>query len=161
MAKYTPEFKENVRQSYVGSNKSLAAVAAEFGVSTRTVELWAAAGKWDAIRRGQNIVQFSPSERKPRAISRSSYDINEPEIIDGLICGLNGLLLAMMGKPEDNRIIDIRTIGTTATAMVKLLEHRRKIHPPSILDLAGMAIDLGYTPQSFMQALNELWQQQA
>lgn len=174
MTKYTPEFKEQVKQAYLSSTDSLVVIAAQFGVGERTVEGWSKDGGWDALKKAQKVVPIG----QPRASSKPSSstridepvrvrprrqrgDIDELEIVENAIVNLDLLIAGMGGMSDDGRPVDTRGIGTTAGALVKLLEYRRKIQPPTAAELAEQMITLGIPPHEFVAELKRQWQVRA
>lgn len=168
MAKYTPEFREQVKQAYIGSRDSLATIAARFGVGQRTVEGWASDGGWDGLRKAQKVVAIAPrkqasptpgDEPAPRP-RRKRGEIDELEIVENAIVNLD-LMLNSMGSMSENGMLDTRGIGGTAGALVKLLEYRRRIQPPTAAELAELVISLDISPAEFVAELKQKWLQRA
>ena len=132
-------------------------VAKRVGKSTRTIERWGAAGEWakqpiqeelaDSI---SNVVEIG--DRRP---VRKRKRLDEQEIIEEAIESLSSLL------KKDHVSINSPGVGSAASALVRLLEYRRKICPPTVVDLAEAAIALGVTPQEFMAELERQWQLRA
>jgi hypothetical protein len=146
------------------------AIALHFNMSTRTIERWAAQDGWGARKQAQKVVAIGSSRKqtsptpgdepvspKPR---RQRGAIDEMEIIESAIVSLDALLSSMGGLSGDDRI-DTRGIGGTASALVKLLEYRRKIQPPTAAELADLVIELGISPTEFVAELKQKWLQRA
>lgn len=155
---------------------SIASIADGLGVSRRTIERWADEGAWREQRTADKVVSFSkPLQAEPESTHdrprrsrpyRERKQIDEVEIIEEAIDSLSFLLTGMSAGPDEDdngriRPIDTRGIGSVAGALVKLLEYRRKINPPTVAALAEMAIELGMTPAEFMEALRDAWRLRA
>lgn len=146
-----------------------AAIAAAIGVSVRTVERWGAAGGWakqspdaepEKAQVHTNVVEMATAEfrsgsDRPRRNRRDST-LDEIAIVEDAIWSLSGLLCGGEGIS-----VNSPGVGSTASALVRLLEYRRKIAPPTAADLAEQAIALGYSPQEFAAELRRQWQQPA
>lgn len=145
--------RAEAKRLYLEEGRTQREIAEIFGVSTRTIERWADKDGW-----GQRIKKVIPIkstrspdyEPGPRSVRGK---IDENKIVDGAIVSLDYLL----SRPD----LDTRGVGGIATALVKLLEYRRKIQPPTAAELANQAIELGYSPEQFLSALREQWRLQA
>lgn len=154
------------------AGQTIAAIAAQLSVSRRTIERWADDGVWRE-KRG-NVVSINqppktqpvnnpnptPTREPARVRRRDRGTIDELEIIENAIVNLD-LLLSGMSSTGEERSIDTRGIGTTAGALVKLLEYRRKIQPPTAAELAEQAIALGMSPAEFARELRQAWEKRA
>lgn len=160
-----------------------AAIAQQLSVSTRTIERWASEDGWGARKKAQSkVVLISEAKPKPQpslqAAPASTHsnppstrprrqrgEIDELEIVEGAIANLS-LLLGDTDRDcmenEYGRVkpIDTRGIGGIAGALVRLLEYRRKIQPPTAADLAEQVIALGISPSEFVAELKQRWQLQ-
>jgi len=56
---------------------------------------------------------------------------------------------------------DERSLGGLAGGLVRLLEYRRKISPPTAALLAEMVLALGISPTEFVRELRDKWQLKA
>jgi len=52
---------------------------------------------------------------------------------------------------------DVRSMGGLAGGLVKLLEYRRKVSPPTAAELAETMFDLGYSPAELVAELKAKW----
>jgi|FLYL01.1.fsa_nt_gi hypothetical protein len=166
---------EAIEQAYLNSSDTLEQVAAQFGVSERAIKGKASEGKWVARRKAQKVVSINdakkprpqlapestPTREPVRVRRRDRGAIDELEIVEGAIVSLDLLLSSMSGMSDDGRPVDTRGIGTTAGALVKLLEYRRKIQPPTAAALAEQAIALGMSPAEFARELRQAWEKRA
>lgn len=163
---------KTIEAAYLNSGHSLEEIAAQFGVSERAIKGKAAEGSWSARRKAQKVVPIGEAKKlqpqpesthdRPRTRQqRERQQIDEVAILESAIVSLDLVLAGMSGGGMDDRPIDTRGIGSVAGALVKLLEYRRKIEPPTVAALAEMAIELGVSPTEFMKALSENWQQRA
>jgi hypothetical protein len=179
---YDEKFIESVKQEYLTTAKSLAALASQFGVGKRTIEGWCSDGHWADQRKAQKVVSIDeakskaqtpkpkpvnapapPPTREPiraRSLKRRG-EIDEFQIVEDAIDSLSGLLTGMTAGGEEGKPIDTRGIGGTAGALVKLLEYRRKIAPPTARDMAEQVLALGIDPKEFARELRERWFQRA
>lgn len=147
------------------AGETIASIAARFGVNRKTIERWATEGNWREQKQAEKVVSINkPRESDEPAIRvrtrRQRGQIDELEIVEGAIVNLDLLLSGMCGASED-RPIDTRGIGSTAGALVKLLEYRRKIQPPTAAELAEQMIALGIPPTELVAELKRQWQLRA
>lgn len=91
---------------------------------------------------------------------RFRSQIDELEVIENAIVSTD-LLFRTMTSPDQKGFIDTKGIGSTASALVRLLEYRRRINPPTVLELAELAIELNVKPEDFVKALREKWRLRA
>lgn len=143
---------------------SVGAIAKEIGAGRRTVERWRNAGDWD------RDADLEPVEVKAVATSivpatlavdmhrdrplkhqRGVRRIDEVLIVEDAIEALSGLL------QRDNISVNSPGVGSTASALVRLLEYRRKLEPPTASELAEVAIAQGISPHEFMEELQKQW----
>lgn len=124
-----------------------AAIATHLGVSTRTVERWAKADGWTGQKKAHKVVPIKAVSSAP------TVPIDEKRIVDNAIRSLDNLLAS-----SDT---DTRGIGGIAGALVKLLEYRRKIEPPTAAEVVEQAIAIGIPPQEFVAELKKQWQLRA
>lgn len=141
-----------------------AAIAQKLGVSTRTVERWASQDGWGARRTAQQakkVISIASKPKHPEGHTsphrRERRTIDELETVEGAICSL--ALLIDFSNDHDHQI-DTRGIGGIASALVRLLEYRRKISPPTAAALADQVIELGISPSEFVGELKQKWQLQ-
>ena len=139
---------EEVKRAYLMSGKSLAAIALEFGVSQRSIERYSAEQDWAKSREQATASKPSP---KPRP-QRSQAELDQMTVIESAIADLSAGI-ADADTP-------IKSKEAAATALIRLLEYREKLQPPTAADLAERAIALGINPDAFLEALREAWSQQ-
>jgi transposase-like protein len=171
MAKYSPEFKEQVKQAYLSSGDSLATIAARFGVGERTIENWSKEGSWDTRRKAQKVIPIGEAKSKsqptaatidpppqreaaPSRSRRQRGDIDEIELIELAVADVSGAMSTAASE-------DLRSLGALAGALVKLLEYRRKIAPPTAAELADQVIALGVSPSDLVRELKTQWAERA
>lgn len=163
MAKYTPEFKEEVKQAYLSGNESLAAIATQFGVGERTVEGWSKEGGWDGLKKASKVVPIGEGKKKEKPsrstsqedtprIRRSPSSLDPVQLVDTALYDVSG----MMGGGDDGR-----EVAALAGALCKLIELKLKLEPPTAAALAERVITLGFTPHEFAAALKEQWRLKA
>lgn len=139
-----------IEQAYLDGSETLEQVARRFGVSERAVKGKASQEGWVARRkalrresRAERIIYF------PATPGPTSRDPDELAILDRAICNLDALL----SKPS----VDGRTVGPIASALVKLLEYRRKLQPPTAADLAEQLLALQISPAELVSELKKRW----
>lgn len=169
-----PKTWEDAEKAYVnGIERSLAAIATRFNLGKRTVEKYASEHDWDAKRRANKVVTISPAQpkrslsfsedapRKPQLSRvRGSSEIDDMEIVDGALASLSAALTSGTLQMSDGEVrysVSGRDLAACASALIKVLEYRRKINPTSVAALAEMAIELGINPTEFMAELSRQW----
>ncbi|HYW18496.1 MAG TPA: hypothetical protein VE956_04135 [Nodularia sp. (in: cyanobacteria)] len=129
-------------------------IATVLGVTRRTIDRWAKDGNWDAHRqnaKNSNVIQLQPKPRtqasKPEYRQRDFGGLDDIEVVESAIADIHGSLPgAELGK------------GSMATALVKLIELKRKLKPETVADLVERAIELDIDPEEFLTELNNAWQ---
>jgi hypothetical protein len=147
-----------------------AKIASHFSVTTRTVERWAQKDGWGALKQAQNVVSISEARkpspspstpRNPPSIRQSTADsIDEIQVVEGAIASLYTMITGINDRGDDIPV-DTRGIGGIAGALVRFLEYRRKIKPPTAAELAEQVIAMGISPAEFVSELKQQWQQRA
>ena len=143
-------------QTLKQQGKTYPQIAAELGVSERTVKRWAKAGGWggDTVtKETAKVVSLADRSAPPR--SRQRGQIDRIEIVEMAIANLSELLRS------DHISVNSPGVGSTASALVRLLEYHHKICPPTVSDLARQAMEMGIRPNEFLDALRNEWQQRA
>lgn len=157
---------EAIRKYWQQTGASSQAIADQFGVSKRSVD--ERLPKWrETEKSAQKVVPIAEAKakaksvntdptpyRNPPSVRRQKSQVDEVEIVENAIVSLDSLLSCC--SPEDTR-----GVGGIAGALVKLLEYRRKIQPPTAAELAEQAIALDLRPDEFMQALRDAWRLRA
>jgi hypothetical protein len=155
---------DQVRSSYIEGHATLKELALKYGVGKSTLMNRASTEKWTTLKKAgvtesennktddtddSDDVEVLRPRIKPklRVITPGSYFERTEEILDDAISILSEAL------PEAR----VRSAEATALALCKLLELRQKLSPPSALDLAEKAIELGISPTEFMRELKEGW----
>lgn len=159
-----PKTWKKAKDAYLGSSDSLAAIAMRYGISKRAVEQRASEEGWAALRQPKKVAAkpaaaAAPSDDAPPVrvtYPRQRGELDEIEIVESAISSLSVMLMGVNDRGEDVPV-DTRGIGGIAGALVRLLEYRRKIKPPTAADLAEQAIALGLSPQEFTRELRERW----
>lgn len=171
--------KELAKAKFI-TGESIQAIADQLDISRRTVERWAAeldeqGRTWRDLRESntttvQKVIPIAEAKakaksiptdptpyRNPPSVRRQKSQVDEFEIVENAIVSLDLLLGSMGGMSDDGRPVDTRGVGGIAGALVKLLEYRRKIQPPSAAELAEQVIALGISPTEFARELREQW----
>jgi transposase-like protein len=152
------------------AGETIASIAARLGVNRRTIERWADDGAWREQKQAQNVVPIGEAKSKqpkpkpvnthptpchePRVRRREQGEIDELEMIE---LALADVSTAMSTASSE----DLRSLGSLAGALCKLLEYRRKIKPPTVVDLAEQVIALGISPSDLVAELKTRWAQRA
>lgn len=129
-------------------------IAAALGVTRRTIDRWADEGNWAAHRENNkqsNVIQLQPKPRtqaiKPEFRRHEVEGLDDIQVVEDAIADIHASLPgAEMGK------------GSMATALVKLIELKRKLKPETIADLVERVIELDIGPEEFLTELNNAWQ---
>ena len=158
-----------IEKAYHSTNDSPAKLALQFGVSKRSIEIKAEKDGWKAKRAARQAAQKSDSDYDPRSgtaprIRQPRTKIDELLIVENAIVSLDSLLYSMCGGNGEegaSKGIDTRGVGGVAGALVRLLEYRRKVEPPTAAELAEIAISLNIRPDEFLTALREAWRLRA
>ncbi|MBN3875221.1 helix-turn-helix domain-containing protein [Nostoc sp. JL23] len=150
-------------------------IAAALGVTRRTIDRWAKDGNWDSHRENnksndnfalpngkanRNVIQLQPKPREKlggtklrEAVARrrdTSEDLDDVRVVESAIANIHDSLPgAELGK------------GSMATALVKLIELKRKLKPETVADLVERAIELDIGPEEFLSELKNAWQRRA
>jgi len=155
--------QDKAKKLHIDKGWTYEAIADHFGVSSRTVHRWAKSGRWADERevKSANVVSVEFGSREgvdtpPATSARSGRRLRQDErsIVEGAI---EDLADAMgVAKSED-----LRALGGLAGALVRLLEYRRRLVPPTAAELAEQAIALGIPPHEFIHVLKDKWSAQA
>ncbi|MEH2148577.1 helix-turn-helix domain-containing protein [Nostoc sp.] len=133
-------------------------IATALGVTRRTIDRWAKDGNWDSHRQNakSNVIQLQPKPHvklggtKLREAARqhnTSEGLDDVRVVEDAIADIHSSLPgAELGK------------GSMATALVKLIELKRKLKPETVADLVERAIELDVGPEEFLAELNNAWQ---
>lgn len=144
------------KRLYLEKGWTQGAIATHFGVTTRTVERWASADTWGEKSKVVSIKAAPKPKSEPPAPRREpvgrSAGIDEMEVIDGAISDLS----AALASTED-----VRSLGGLAGGLVRLLEYRRKVSPPTAAEMAEQLLALGISPSEFVKELRAKWQLKA
>ncbi|MEH1808462.1 hypothetical protein [Nostoc sp.] len=138
-------------------------IAAALGVTRRTIDRWADEGNWAAHRennKSNNVIQLQPKPReklggtKLREATRRRDTTSEP--LDDVVVVEDAIsdIRVSLGGAEPGK-------GSMATALVKLIELKRKLKPETIADLVERAIELDIGPEEFLTELKNAWQRRA
>lgn len=142
---------EPIKRAYLASGESYATIASRFEVSERAVEKRASEEGW-ARSREEIHAEIKPKPvNKPRPTVKRSDAIDEIEVLENAIADLSADLADSPIKSKES----------AATALVRLLEYRQKIQPTTAADLAGRAIELGISPDQFLEELRQAWAAQS
>jgi hypothetical protein len=170
MSHYDKTIQDKAKEAFL-AGETIAAIATRFEMSRRQIERWAKAGNWREAKEALGKTNVVPMQ-KPKAVvqttappmrsKRKASEIDELQIVELAIADLSAAMYAASNSSDDNgKGIDVRALGGLAGGLVRLLEYRRKICPPTAAELAELAIAIGYSPETFMQALHEAWRRQA
>ncbi|MHC5825530.1 MAG: hypothetical protein ACYT04_59190, partial [Nostoc sp.] len=96
-----------------------------------------------------NVIQLQPKPRssKPEFRQRDIEALDDVQVIEDAIANIHeSLPSAELGK------------GSMATALVKLIELKRKLKPETVADLVERAIELDVGPEEFLAELRNAWE---
>lgn len=156
--------KKEIAKAQFITGESIQAIADNIGVNRRTIERWAGEndGEWRKLRDKNattNVIQLQPKPKEKlggtklrEAVRRrdTSEGLDDVEVVEAAIADIHASLPgAEMGK------------GSMATALVKLIELKRKLKPETVADLVERAIELGLGPEEFLAELKNAWQKRA
>ncbi|HEY9646516.1 MAG TPA: hypothetical protein V6C88_09115 [Chroococcidiopsis sp.] len=167
------QLKKEAEKLYIKDGLTQEMIAERLKVSLRTIERWASAGKWSELagpRRSPKIISIKRTEERaaakvkvepqteskpvsPLAGKQRVRKIDEKEIVEGAIASL----AAILSSTE----IDTRGVAGVASALIRCLEFRRKIDPPSVAEIAAQIVDLGVSPSELVKELTVEWQKRA
>jgi hypothetical protein len=144
---------EEIRKHWQQTGASSSAIATQFGVSKRAVD--DRIPQWRTTEKlATNVVQLQPKPKpqspRPEFRRREVSGIDDLEVIESAIADIHASLPGSeMGK------------GSMATALVKLIELKRKLKPETVADLVERAIELDIGPEEFLAELKNAWQRRA
>jgi len=144
---------EEIRKYWQQTGASSVAIATQFGVSKRSVD--DRMPQWRTTEKpSSNVIQLQPKPKtqnpKPEFRRREVGGIDDIEVVESAIADIHASLPgAEMGK------------GSMATALVKLIELKRKLKPETVADLVERAIELDIGPEEFLVELRNAWQRRA
>lgn len=150
---------------------SLDQIASQLKVSLRTVQRWKAAStsNWDTDKSEWQTEQANTSGRihAPAPLSPlqgNLFPIPSPkpkpprprgQQVDDLdIC--KDVILDLRDEITDRKCKGAG-MGQIAMALARLIELKRRIAPPTVDELVGLAIELGYGPDEFIAELQRRW----
>ncbi|MBW4677150.1 MAG: helix-turn-helix domain-containing protein [Desmonostoc geniculatum HA4340-LM1] len=159
MSRENDKRKEIAKAKFI-VGESIQAIADDIGVSRRTIERWAAENdeEWRKLKDKNATTNVIPLQPKPREKLGGTklretrrYETNsgldDLEVIEGAIADIHTSLPGSeLGK------------GSMATALVKLIELKRKLKPETIADLVERAVELDIGPEEFLVELRNAWQ---
>lgn len=137
---------EPIKRAYLVSGRSLEAIAAEFGVSTRAINGKSTEDGW-----AKSKEQAQPKPKPQPKAAKTRGELDEIATIEAAIADLS-TGIADTDTP-------IKSKEAAATALVRLLEYRQKLAPTSAAELAERAIELGISPDDFLEQLRSQWGQ--
>ena len=149
---------EPIKEAYINSDESLASLALRFGVSKRALEGEAAAQSWKALKDAKKLAGLPVKAKEQKnAIARSGTSrrttsaLDEIEILETAIADMSAALVLAETKSKEG----------CASALAKLLELRRKLVPTTAEEIADQCMTLGISPEDFIDALRQQWQERA
>lgn len=150
---------EPIKQAYINSDESLASLALRFGVSKRALEGEASAGAWKALRDAGKLSKkqvFTKEQTHAKRIlsdrARKAHSpLGDCDILETAIADMSAALVAAEVKSKEG----------CASALAKLLELRRKLFPATAEEIASQCMALGISPEDFIEALRQQWQERA
>jgi transposase-like protein len=160
-----PDARKEIAKQALLAGETIASIASRLGVSRRTIERWADDGAWRE-QRASNVVSL-PAPKPAKAqkatpcspepvprIRRQRGQIDEIEIVEIAITDL----AAAMGAASSE---DLRSLGSLAGGLCRLIELRLKLQPRTAAELAEQVLALGVSPAEFINELKQRWAQSA
>ena len=135
---------EQIYQYWSKTGDSAAKIALKFNVSKRAIAERIA--QWKANPVSHKTPTPAPVFANPNTVK------NDLDVVDGAIGRLSTVILSTN---------DERVLGGIATALVRLIQFRQQLQPPTAAQLAEAAISAGISPQDFIRELDDRWRQQA
>ncbi|MBW4433073.1 MAG: helix-turn-helix domain-containing protein [Pelatocladus maniniholoensis HA4357-MV3] len=150
-----PDQRKEIAKAKFITGVHIQEIADSLGVSRRTIERWAAEGNWRDLQQ-TNIVHLKPkpinsSPKLELPKIRSVESLDDIGIVEAALSELHASL------PE----ADDKSKGGIAGAIARLVELKRKIKPETVADLVERAIELGVSPDEFLQQLRDAWAKRA
>jgi hypothetical protein len=148
---------EEIRKYWQTTGASSQAIADHFGVSKRAVD--DRLPQWRSTEKSPKVVtlQARSESRQPtthppirRRIPKGQID--KLEILEDAIAQLSATL---------SGDVDPRSMGSIAGGLIKLMEYHDKKQPLTAAEVVDLAIEVGVTPQQFVDELKAAWQQRA
>ena len=124
-----------------------------------TVRQWHRREDWQAraLADGGNageVAKVEPKSRRPAPVADLAAHRERKSDLENV----KDAISAVVQTIEDARALqEYRAIGSLATALCKLIELKLKISPASASELAQRAIELGLSPEQFLEELMDAW----
>lgn len=144
------QYKEAIHLKSQGH--TITGIAAQLGVNRRTVQRWFKSAENKPAEPKNEPIEMVPYQRQTPKPARR---FDESAIVDDVIANLVNALTS------DRLSVTSPGVGSAVGALVKLMEYRRKIQPPTAKEWAEQAIALGISPHEIARELRDGWRQQA
>lgn len=162
--------RSEAKKAYLGSTKSFAQVAADLGLSDRTLIRWSNAdpdGRWPELReklhqgikaeQSPKVVEFAPRTPEfrseptpqPRRRRRDGEEIDLLEVVESAIASGS----ALIETASDTN--DTKGFGGVAGGLCRLIELRLKLKPVEETALIEQLLERGLTPRELVKRLRE------
>lgn len=145
----SPESPKSIARRYFLAGHPIGEIAAQCGVSRRTIERWIKAEDWRSILDAGNVIALIQSEPAEKRLKRQQK-------IDKLAL-VEAALLDVSDAMNVAKKTDLRALGSLASSLVKLMEFHQKLQPPTAAEVATLALELGIPPSEFVAELKKQW----
>ncbi len=141
-----PTLLSLVRDAYINrsSRPKLEDLATEFKVSRRTIAGLSSKEGWVELRKAKELGKEIGAKVALRA---QKEKINDLEALDGVISDLFAQVSVTDAKSKEG----------VANAMANLIKIKRDLFPPTIRDLARMAVNNGFSAADFIREIKAQW----
>lgn len=168
---------EKAKKLFLEKGLTYAAIASLLSISSRTVERWASKGNWKLLRDTEELASVALAEEvsselaKPipaKSVRVALAGLSRKEIFEAAIASLHtaapdaavksqeaayGQLIKIMEAEQRMRHHDRMADLEYKLKEADLILKQRQINPLTIEELADMAIELGYSLKSFIEAM--------
>ncbi|NEZ61999.1 hypothetical protein D0962_04285 [Leptolyngbyaceae cyanobacterium CCMR0082] len=142
-----------VKSAYLNRNEKprLKDLSREFGVSTGAISTRRKGENWDKLRDdAQANIRAERIQSARKAFVNAGQNLDDLTILEATIADMYFEMSATVANSKEG----------CANAVTSLIKAKRELFPPTALELARMAVQLGIKHEDFLEALKELWEQE-
>lgn len=142
---------DTIKNAYMNRSPkpTLNALAKEFGVSGTKVRVLASEEKWSDIRKAKDQSTAVGAIAGAKAAVRASKKVDPYDALMAAIADISAEVSAVEAKSKEG----------CANALGNLLKVQRELYPPSVEELAEIAVKLNISPADFLRAIKDKWQE--